>query len=1163
MTYYEQMFCPGRRSRRRTTAARCRIAATLLALSMLHFIARPAAVIAQPASAAQASFPADAIDFFERRVRPILTEHCVSCHGKKKQESGLRLDSRASILEGGDSGPAARSELPEKSLLIAAVRGSNDLAMPPDDPLKPDQIDALTTWIQLGLPWPHEDSVTTLPDSRAESHWAFQPVQRPSIPDETSDSWPETDIDRFILSRLDQAQLEPAPRASRPALIRRATLGLTGLPPTPDELDRFEMLDEQQGFDAAYQSLIDRLLDSPHYGERQARHWLDVARYADNKGYVFFEEKDYPWAWTYRDWVIDAFNRDLPYDQFIRRQLAADLLDTNGDQSSLAAMGFLTLGARFMNNTHDIIDDRIDVVMRGLQGLTVTCARCHDHKFDPIPQDDYYSLYGIFRSSYEPTLRPQFQDIPDSDEYRDFDKGMRERVGKLKQFEEGQRQRIMKDARERANEYLLAVHRKRNHPSTENFMLLAEKGGLIPAVVHRWEAWLKRARRSDDPVWTLWHHFSDLPEKNFATAASEVLTTLKQPPDNTQNSSDDAGSVFPVNRLVREAFADTTPESMKDVADIYGSLFRKTVSEITSIKENSRNVDDQKKRQSASDPDTEAVRQVLFGPDSPPMIPTQLGWGFLDLIPDRPTQAEFKKLIGEVEKWSRTGPGAPPRAMVLMDSEVLYEPVVFKRGNPHREGNPVPRRMPQIVSGSDRPGFTSGSGRLELANAIVSPKNPLTARVFVNRIWKQHFGTGLVDTPSDFGLRSSPPSHPHLLDWLASEFIRSGWSVKKLHRRIMTSAVYQQSTEPSPDSLPLAQKADVSNRLLWKFPRRRLDFEATRDSLLAAAGALDRTVGGPPQQVLDGFVPRRTVYGFVNRMDLPGLMRSFDFPEPAATSPGRETTTIAPQALFFLNNDFVAECARRLLKRKEIPAMTESASTTGRVRVIYRILFARDAIPIELKLAEAFLEASPEPDVSEASKVWSYGFGSVNEKSSRVEDFQMLTHWTGKRWQAGPKLPDAKLGWLFHDRNGGHPASSNDRCAIRRWTSPISGTIAIESHMKHRPEPGNGVRGRIVSSRSGILGEARVDHSESEINVANIPVEPGDTVDFVADWQGHITHDEHEWQIMIRKTDSGSQSQKESVLDWNSQRDFTGRSADRWVDYVHALLMSNEFVFTD
>ncbi len=1120
-------------------------------------------LLTHPAAATDQSFTSDELEFFERRVRPVLIEHCATCHGAKKQESGLRLDSRAAILKGGDSGPAARSKSPQTSLMIEAVRGSDDLKMPPDTELQPDDIDALVKWIQLGLPWPDETSSPVPSRPSADSHWAFQPVLRPAVPAVADDSWPRTEVDRFILTRLEQSNLLPAAEASSRALIRRATLDLTGLPPTVEEVTNFEALYKHDP-NAAFTALVDRLLDSPHYGERQGRHWLDVARYADNKGYVFFEENDFPWAWTYRDWVIDAFNRDLPYDEFVTQQLAADLLPTNGDNSSLTAMGFLTLGARFINNTHDIIDDRIDVVTRGLMGLTVTCARCHDHKFDPIPQADYYSLYGIFRSSHEPTLRPLFQATPDTDEYREFDKGMRERVAALQTFEDGQRELIMTGAREQDADYLLAVHDKRNHPSTENFMLLTDKGGLIPAVVHRWETYLKRARRSGDPVWTLWHRLSDLPDEEFETAASGIIAELSQPtqavPEDT-NSANNEIVPLTVNRLVREAFSGTAPKSMKDVALTYGSLFQKIARQ--SLDNVASATAPQKPKQPAqlADADVEAVRQVLYGEGSPPMIPKQLGWGFLDLIPDRPTQGEFKKLVGEIETWSRNGPGAPPRAMVLVDSEVLYQPVIFQRGNPNREGEPVPRRIPEVLARNERTEFTNGSGRLELAKAIVDPNNPLTARVLVNRIWKQHFGVGLVDTPSDFGLRSSPPSHPELLDWLAAEFVSGGWSVKKLHRLMMNSAVYQQSSEPSPDSLAQAGKTDSANRLLWKFPRRRLDFEATRDSLLSVSGALDRKLGGPPSNILNGFVPQRTVYGFVNRMDLPGLMRAFDFPEPAATSPGRETTTIAPQALYFLNNDFVAECAKRLVKRNEISELSDSRSKVDR---IYRILFARDATQNELKIAEAFLD-KPSHDLPKASTAWNYGYGGVDDKTGKVSNFQPLVHWTGSRWQAGPALPDPKVGWVFHDRNGGHPASSDDRCAIRRWTSPVSGIIEIKSRMKHLPEPGNGVRGRIVSSTAGVIGEAKVDQSESEVNVAAVKVSPGDTIDFVADWQGHITHDEHEWLIAILVANPEEKSENQMTVNWDSQRDFVGGGggSDVWADYVHALLMTNEFVFTD
>jgi hypothetical protein len=1111
-----------------------------------------------PAAGVAQTFKKADLDFFERRVRPILVDRCVKCHGAKKQESGLRLDSRVAILKGGDSGPAARAKSPDMSLLIEAVRGSDDLKMPPDGRLKPAEVDALVRWVQLGIPWPSEISKSNNVASDADSHWAFQRVNRPLVPKVKASTWPKSDIDRFILSKLEKVELAPATEASPRSLIRRATFNLTGLPPTVDETARFEAAYSVDPNEAS-QKLIDRLLDSPHYGERQGRHWLDVARYADNKGYVFFEEKNFPWAWTYRDWVIRSFNEDLPYDQFVTQQLAADLMNTGNDKRSLAAMGFLTLGARFMNNTHDIIDDRIDVVTRGLMGLTVTCARCHDHKFDPIPQADYYSMYGIFRSSHEPTLRPLFQATPDTDEYRAFEKGMVERVAALRTFEDGQRALIMKGARERAGDYLLAVHRKRNQPSTENFMLLADKGGLIPAVIHRWEGYLKLARRKNDPVWSLWHRLSELPEEGFEVAAVNLIRTMVPVGDVSNGASAGASATVAVNRLVRAAFSEASPKSMEDVGQGYGALFKAVDQQWA---EALKQAGSQQPPTALLDDAAESLRQVLYGIGSPPMIPRQLGWGFLDLIPDRPTQGEFKKLIGEVEKWSRTGPGAPPRAMVLVDSEVPYQPVIFQRGNPNREGRAVPRRIPEILARSGRSEFNGGSGRLELAQAIVDPANPLTARVFVNRIWKQHFGTGIVDTPSDFGLRSSAPTHPELLDWLASKFVDGGWSVKNLHRLIMNSAVYRQSAQPTPDALSQAVTVDAANRLLWKFPRRRLDFEATRDSLLAVSGALDRKLGGPASNVLNGFVPRRTVYGFVNRMDLPGLMRAFDFPEPAATSPGRETTTIAPQALYFLNNDFVTECARRLLTRQDVDSLSGPQLVPDRIHRIYRILFSRDATDDEIAVAMSFLER-PQSDTSTASTTWSYGYGGVDENSSRVVGFGRLPHWTGSRWQAGVKLPDPKLGWVFHEKNGGHPASSDDRCAIRRWTSPVSGKVEIKSRIKHLPEPGNGVRGRIVSSTNGILAEAKVDHSEAELNVASIEVEPGDTIDFVADWQGQILHDEHDWRIMIRVVDSVGKSDDITLQSWDAQRDFVGGGTDVWTDYVHALMMTNEFVFPD
>ena len=941
----------------------------------------------------------------------------------------------------------------------------------------------------------------------------------------------QTVVDRFVLARLAGAGVASAPPADRVTLIRRATFDLTGLPPTPEEVEAF-VADQAPD---AFARLVDRLLDSPHYGERWGRYWLDVARYADNKGYVFFEEKKYPWAWTYRDWVVRAFNEDLPYDRFVLQQLAADQLDTAGNPRTLAGMGFLTLGARFMNNAHDILDDRIDVVTRGLMGLTVTCARCHDHKYDPITQADYYGLYGVFRSSVEPTLPPELPS-DDSEAYRKFKSGMQERLTKLEEFIAREREKIIVEARARAAEYLLAAHRKRNHPTTENFMLLTDKGALNPAMIHRWEVYLKRARRANDPVWTVWHAFSALPDEGFAESAAALHKKL------FAADADPAS-----NQLVIEAFAAAPPNSMQQVAEGYGELLAGVEGRWQQAQQQGEGSIQR------LEGDDEALRQVLYGDNSPPMIPRELSWGFLDLLPDRPTQNEYKKLRKEVETWSMNQPGAPPRAMVLVDAETPYEPVVFIRGNPHREGRPVERRFPALLSAPGTAALSTGSGRLELARRIVAPDNPLTARVLVNRVWAHHFGRGLVDTPSDFGLRSGPPSHPALLDWLAADFIAGGWSIKSLHRRIMNSRVYRQSSR-HPQTARAAQR-DPGNRLLWRFPRQRLDFEAMRDTLLAASGALDRKSGGPPVAVLNGFVPRRTVYGFVNRMDLPGLMRAFDFPEPAATSPAREHTTVPPQALFFLNADFVAECARRLLLR---PDVANIADADRRVERIYRVLFSRTPDDEELALAREFLEAPGEPGAV-ASRAWKYGYGTVDEPSQRVTGFTELTHWTGERWQAGPKLPDPKLGWVFIDRNGGHPAATLERCAVRRWIAPAAGAVQISGELRHHPPQGDGVRARIVSSRHGLLGTWQAHHAKTVTAGIVTEVRAGDTIDFVVDFNSGILHDEHEWPVELKL----AEAPVEGPATWDSQADFRGAAADPWIDFVHALLMTNELVHVD
>ncbi|MCI0379807.1 MAG: PSD1 and planctomycete cytochrome C domain-containing protein [Gemmataceae bacterium] len=862
-----------------------------------------------------------ATDFFELRVRPLLAEHCFRCHGPEKQQSGLRLDTRASMLKGGDNGPALVPGDVSKSLLLQAVRHEGDLRMPSKQKkLSPQEIEFLTAWVKIGAPWPDPKKVVAVAADDWKKHWAFQPIRNPSLPSVKNAQWAQTALDRFILSKLEEVGLAPSLTADRRTLIRRVTFDLIGLPPTPEEVAAFE----RDPYPDALARLVDRLLASPHYGERWGRHWLDAARYADTKGYVFFEDASFTWAWTYRDYVIRAFNEDLPYDRFVLEQVAADRMSLGDDKRALTALGFLTLGGRFMNNLHDILDDRIDVVTRGLMGLTVTCARCHDHKYDPIPAKDYYALYGVFASCAEPTVPPLYQPPPQTEEYAKFEKELGQREKKLSDFVKAKHEELTRGARQRVAEYLLAAHAQRNQPSTEEFMLISETGELNPTMIVRWQKQLERTRKTSDPVFALWHALADLPDRNFADNAASVFAKSKS------------------NAIVSKAFAEAPPKTMKDVAQRYGVIMK--------------NVDDKWHNLLATDPmskalpdpDEEEVRQALHSPDAAANV-AFLPYGDLSLLPDRASQAKLQELRKALEQWRATGPGAPPRAMVLEDLPTPYEPRVFVRGNPNNLGETTQRRMPLAAAGEKRPPFTQGSGRLELAHAIANRNNPLTARVLVNRVWLQHFGNGLVRTPGDFGLRGDVPSHPALLDWLATWFMDNGWSLKKLHRLILLSSAYQQKCDDRAE----CQKVDPENRLLWKMERRRLDFEATRDALLVVSGKLDRTIGGPSvQNYLAANAKRRTLYAHLDRLNVPNLFRTFDFPSPDATSPERVTTTVAPQALFLMNHPFVQDCAKHLASRPDITSVKNDIAKIGR---LYQIVFGRPPTPEELLLGRSFL----------------------------------------------------------------------------------------------------------------------------------------------------------------------------------------------------------------
>ncbi|MEX2112360.1 MAG: PSD1 and planctomycete cytochrome C domain-containing protein [Pirellulales bacterium] len=876
-------------------------------------------------------------EFFESEIRPLLIARCHKCHGDMLEpKGGLTLTSRDAILKGGESGPAVVPGKPAESLLIEAVHYAG-LEMPPEgDRLKAVQVAALERWIERGLPWPKTDAKSLAKShfmaeeaqiaAARQSHWAFKPVSNPPLPVVRDADWSQTTIDRFILAALEGQGLAPSPPADKRTLLRRLSFDLVGLPPTPEELAAFVADDSPDAVERA----VDRLLASPHHGERWGRHWLDVARYADTKGYVLFKDSNIPWAYTYRDYVVRALNDDLPYDRFIIEQLAADKLPLGDDRRPLTALGFLTLGSGFMNNQQDVIDDRVDVVTRGLLGLTVTCARCHDHKFDPIPTRDYYALYGVFASSIEPIVPPLFEPPPKTEAYEQFAAELTSRQRKLDTFIDEKFRALIDGAHSRVTEYLLAAHELKDRPPTEDFMLLADPNDLNPTMIIRYQTYLARMRRSHDPVWAAWHALADLPAADFSARAPEVIRRVL----------DEAPADAPIHSWVAAALLADPPTTFADVAARYGKLLV-GVQQLWQVELDRATQSGQPMPAALADPAAEMLRLALDGPDAPAALASS-EINELMLLPDREAQNIRNKLIKEIEDFRAAGDAAPPRAMVLED---LAEPVharVFIRGNPTQLGDEVQRRFLRVLCEGDPPPFNpNDSGRLELAQAIADRNNPLTARVIVNRVWLAHFGAPLVATPSDFGLRSTPPTHPELLDHLAWNFMEHGWSLKWLHRQIVLSAAYQQASVDRTD----CRAIDPENARLWRMNPRRLDFESTRDALLSVAGQLSPAQGGKPfDNVADPSSTRRTLYARIDRLNLPGVFRTFDFPNPDASSPERNLTTIPQQALFLMNNPLVQTCARQMLARPDVASLVDEHQ---KVRRLYQLAFGRDPIEDE------------------------------------------------------------------------------------------------------------------------------------------------------------------------------------------------------------------------
>ena len=888
-------------------------------------------------------------EFFEREVRPILAAKCLECHGDQGPEGEFRLTSREALLQGGQTGPAFHAEQPGESLLLFAVKQTGKLKMPPEEKLRDDQIAILEKWIEMGAPWPAASATPPKKEfaitAADRSHWAFRPIADPPVPTVRRMDWPLTTIDTFVLAKLEEAGIAPALAADRRTLLRRVYYDLIGLPPTLEEVQAFVGAPDSTEVELA--RVVDRLLASPRYGEKWGRHWLDVARYADTKDGVLMygDDRIRPYAYTYRDYVIRALNEDLPYQQFIIDQLAADQVEPPVEPWRLGAMGLLTLGRLYDNNIHDVIDDQIDTVSRGFLGLTVSCARCHDHKYDPVATADYYSLYGVFASCEVPIELPLIQpadQVPGGPEFEQQAAPKREAITK---YQAEQHQLLTKTAHERTPDYLVRVATTETDPlETAIFFFSLAPEDLRPQIVGRWRQLVRQRSTPHDPVFGPWHDLLLIPNSTAGTAGQPTAVTFSAAATaiterwRSVPAGVDEGQLNP---LVMQALSVTPLQSPADVAKAYGALLRRVIQDAEAATPPGPH---------GLSPDRRQLWEMIAGRESPNAFPLNQTRKYMS----RQQTDQFGGMLIELDKLAAVTAGAPPRAMVVRDKAELFDPKIFVRGNPSVLGKPVPRQFIEVLSPSERPQFSHGSGRIDLARSIASESNPLTARVIVNRVWMHHFGEPLVATPSDFGVRSKEPVQLALLNHLAAQFIREGWSLKTLHRRILLSRIWQQASTGAATTLEHAHQIDPENSLLWHANRRRLELEAMRDSLLMVAGRLQQRSGGKPVDVATNpAADCRTVYGLVDRQSVPAMFRAFDFASPDVSNERRPRTIVPQQALFSLNSAMVREQAKALAAR---PEMAAASTPEEKVKALYRIVYSREPTDAESLICVAFTQ---------------------------------------------------------------------------------------------------------------------------------------------------------------------------------------------------------------
>lgn len=884
---------------------------------------------------------ASGVEFFEKEIRPLLLKRCYECHAGDETNGGLSLESRTTVLEGGDSGPALVPGKPDESLLIEAVRYKNqDLQMPPQAPLSAAEIAALERWVEMGAPDPRVASPTTasgptgMTIAEGREFWSFRPVSAPEVPSFPDTGWVRTAVDAFIYDRLQQNGIQPAPAADKRTLLRRVTFDLTGLPPTPEEMEAFLADDSAD----AFARVVDRLLESPQYGVRWGRHWLDVARYADSNG--LDENLAYGHAWRYRDYVVDAFNNDKPFDQFLTEQIAGDLIPGASHETRIAT-AFLVLGAKVLAEPDkeklamDTVDEQLDTTGKAFLGMTLGCVRCHDHKFDPIKQTDYYALAAIFKSTrtFAETqtgiITHWYEYSFATDEQRSRLKEVDAEIARLNSaassFKNQAMARIRDAARTHAADYLVAAARFNPSMSLREVQQIAEPLGLHPRILHHCRLHLEYHR--DDPLFQPWHELAA------------------------------AGDLEGIDTHYRRLFTESAAA---------WEAAKKADPKLTRL----------------SDEQLEQARQAVQDTSGFLAVPPKPEFAF-----DAETLAEYDRLMEAARVAESNAPDAAG-AMGVTDGSIRDSLPIHIRGSHRNLGASVAREFPAVMRVSDvRPILPkTQSGRLELARWMASTQHPLTARVFVNRIWRWHFGRGIVGTTENFGKLGDRPTHPELLDWLARHFMASGWSTKELHRLILNSSTYQMaSSHPAAEA---GEANDPENLLLWRFRIQRLDAEQIRDAILAVSDRLDVRMGGKTVPLRNRqFVfnhtsvdhtkydsLRRAIYLPVIRNNVYTLFEQFDFPDPTMPTGSRNSTVVAPQALLLLNSPLVMDSAEAFAARIQRTAHDPQS----RVELAYQLALGRPpseserirAIEFLRELTAGALTGAGEVDPLQEQEAW-------------------------------------------------------------------------------------------------------------------------------------------------------------------------------------------------